>query len=233
MAGLIDPSRLSKLTRTVCPGTDVYMPPEAINDPPIYTEKIDCFAFGVILVQILTQLFPTPTSRKKKVKIDHPGLPEGVVVDVPVPELDRQQDHIKKIQPNHPLLSIAIEYLSSKSVDRPSSEQLCESMSALKADKRYRESLKTAIPRAVVSDSKFATPRITRQSETEDTSAKKLQDKERQLEQAKCQLEEGQEIIKSLQNRIEELELASLAYPMITHTPVVAGNLPIKILVAR
>ena len=208
MAGLIDPSRLSKLTRTMCPGTDVYMPPEAIDDPPIYTEKIDCFAFGVILVQILTRLFPTPTSRKKKVKIDHPGLPEGVVVDVPVPELDRRQGHIKKIQPNHPLLSIAIECLSSKSVDRPSSEQLCESMSALKADKTYRESLKTAIPRAVVSDSKTSTPRVTRQSKTEDTSAKKLQDKERQLEQAKCQLEEGQEIIKSLQNRIEELELA-------------------------
>ena len=61
MASLIDPKHLSKLTHTMCPGTDVYMPPEAIDDPPVYTEKIDCFAFGVILVQILTQLFPSYT----------------------------------------------------------------------------------------------------------------------------------------------------------------------------
>ena len=203
MASLIDPNRLSKLTRTMCPGTDVYMPPEAIDDPPVYTEKIDCFAFGVILVQILTRLFPSPTSRKKKVKIDHPGLPEGVVVDVPVPEIDRRQDHIKKIQPNHPLLSIAIKCLSSKSVDRPSSEQLYESISALKEDQKYRESTKTTM-RAVVSDSKSI---VHVAKQVEDTSAKKLQDKERQLEQAKHQLEEGQQIIQSLQNRIEELEL--------------------------
>ena len=198
MASLIDPNRLSKLTHTMCPGTDVYMPPEAVDDPPVYTEKIDCFAFGVILVQILTRLFPSPTSRKKKVKIDHPGLPEGVVVDVPVPEFDRRQDHIKKIQPNHPLLSIAIKCFNSKSVDRPSSEQLCESMSALKEGQKYRESAKPAM-RAVVNESTTHIP--------EDTLAKKLQDKERQLEQAKHQLEEGQQIIQSLQNRIEELEL--------------------------
>lgn len=203
MAGLIDPNRLTKLTRTMCPGTDVYMPPEAIDDPPVYTEKIDCFAFGVILVQILTRLFPSPTSRKKKVKIDHPGLPEGVVVDVPVPELDRRQNHIKKVQPNHPLLPIGIKCLSSKSIDRPSSEQLCESILALKDGQKYRESVKTAT-HAVVGGSE-TTARVAKQAE--DASDKKLQDKERQLEQAKHQLEEGQQVIKSLQNRIEELEV--------------------------
>ena len=202
MASLIDTKHLSKLTRTMCPGTDVYMPPEAIDDPPVYTEKIDCFAFGVILVQILTRLFPSPSPRKKKVKIDHPGLPEGVVVDVPVPELDRRQDHIKKIKPNHPLLSAALKCLSSKSEDRPSSEELCESMSVLKGSQKYRGSMKTAI-HAVVSD-RETTAHVAKQAE--DTSAK-LQDKERQLEQAKHQLEESQEVVKSLQNRIEELEL--------------------------
>ena len=35
IAGLIDPKRLSKLTCTMCPGMDVYMPPEAIDDPLI------------------------------------------------------------------------------------------------------------------------------------------------------------------------------------------------------
>ena len=36
----------TRLTFTMCPGTDVYMPPEAIDDKPVYTEKIDCFSFG-------------------------------------------------------------------------------------------------------------------------------------------------------------------------------------------
>ena len=44
----------TQLTFTMCPGTDVYMPPEAIKDKPVYTEKIDCFSFGVIAVQIIT-----------------------------------------------------------------------------------------------------------------------------------------------------------------------------------
>ena len=202
MAGLIDPKRLSKLTRTMCPGTDVYMPPEAIDDPPVYTEKIDCFAFGVILVQILTQLFPSPTTRKKKVKINHPGLPEGVVVEVPVPEVDRRQDHIKKIDPNHPLLFIALKCLSSKSVDRPSSEQLCESLLALKCGQKYKESMRSAIL-TVVSDS-TTTAHVAKQ--TEDTLGL-IQDKERQLEQAKQQLQESQQVIDNLQKRIEELEL--------------------------
>ena len=47
--------QISHLTFTVCPGTDVYMPPEAVQDQPIYTEKIDCFSFGVIIIQTLTR----------------------------------------------------------------------------------------------------------------------------------------------------------------------------------
>ena len=46
--------RATHLTFTMCPGTDVYMPPEAVKDKPVYTEKIDCFSFGVIAVQIMT-----------------------------------------------------------------------------------------------------------------------------------------------------------------------------------
>ena len=50
-------------TFTMCPGTDVYMPPEAVKDKPVYIEKIDCFSFGVITVQIITQQFPKPGDR--------------------------------------------------------------------------------------------------------------------------------------------------------------------------
>ena len=34
--------------------------PRSCKDKPVYTEKIDCFSFRVIAVQIMTQLFPQP-----------------------------------------------------------------------------------------------------------------------------------------------------------------------------
>ena len=45
MASLSDQlnPRQSYLSYTMCPGTDAYMPPEAVKDNPTYTEKIDCF----------------------------------------------------------------------------------------------------------------------------------------------------------------------------------------------
>ena len=35
-----------------CPGAPMYMPPETMTEDPKYTEKIDCFSFGVIVVQV-------------------------------------------------------------------------------------------------------------------------------------------------------------------------------------
>ena len=65
MARLGDISSLSAqhLTFTMCPGTDVYMPPEAVKEKPVYTDKIDCFSFGVIAIQIMTRLSPKPGDR--------------------------------------------------------------------------------------------------------------------------------------------------------------------------
>ena len=78
MASLGDQNpRATHLTFTMCPGTDVFMPPEAVRDKPVYTEKIDCFSFGVITLQILTRQFPKPGDRRKEVEINHPGLPRG------------------------------------------------------------------------------------------------------------------------------------------------------------
>ena len=64
MASLGDMNpRATQLTFTMCPGTDVYMPPEAVQENPVYAEKIDCFSFGVVAVQVMTRLFPQPGNR--------------------------------------------------------------------------------------------------------------------------------------------------------------------------
>ena len=123
-------------------GTDVYIPPEAVQDKPVYTEKIDCFSFGVIIVQILTQQFPNPGDRLKEVKFNHPGLPRGIVC-IRVPETNRRQKHISEIPPNESLLSIALNCLKDKDSERPSAHYLCERVADLKGSPKHMDSART------------------------------------------------------------------------------------------
>ena len=128
---------------TLCPGTDVYMPPEAIQDRPVYTEMIDCFSFGVITVQILMRQFPEPGDRRKEIQINHPGLPSGSVVEVCISEIERRQNHIGHIDPNHNLLPITTDCLKDRDVECPSTPQLCERVAALKESQMYIDSITT------------------------------------------------------------------------------------------
>jgi serine/threonine protein kinase len=133
----------TRYTFTMCPGTDVYMPPEAVKDEPVYTEKIDCFSFGVIIVQTSTRQFPKPGNRWQEVEINHPGLPRGQVA-VRVTEVDRRQNDISQVDPNHPLLPIALDCLKDGDTERPSAQQLCERVASLKERVEYSDSVAAA-----------------------------------------------------------------------------------------
>ena len=125
------------VTNTMCPGTDVYMPPEAVQDKPVYTEKIDCFSFGVLTVQTLTRQFPKPGDRMAR--FDDPRFPQGTL-RLCVPEKRRRQNHISQVDPNHPLLPIALDCLNDKDIERPSAQQLCERVAVLKQMLEYKNS---------------------------------------------------------------------------------------------
>ena len=141
MARLDDFTNKSHQSCTMCPGTEVYMAPETVQEDPVYTEKIDCFSFGVIVVQILTQLFPKPGNRLQKVQFSHPDLPRGTLM-VCVPEIDRRQSHISQIDQNNPLLQIALDCLRDQGEGRPSAIQLCRKLAKLKEGVEYSQSLK-------------------------------------------------------------------------------------------
>ena len=133
----------TSFTSTMCPGTDVYMPPEAVKDKPVYTEKIDCFSFGVITLQILTQLFPKPRERMQELDLKHPELPPGTrTVMVRVREIDRRRSHIDMVNPSHPLLPLVLDCLHDDDHQRPSAEKLCESIASLKETTQYCDSYK-------------------------------------------------------------------------------------------
>ena len=137
-----NPRRCSYLTFTMCPGTDVYMPPEAVKDNPTYTEKIDCFSFGVIVIQILTKKFPKPLDRLKRIEVNTLEMSNATVY-VPISEHERRQEHINEVDPENPLLQVALDCLKDKDIDRPTFHWLCERMVGLKDTAKYRESLAT------------------------------------------------------------------------------------------
>ena len=45
-------------TRTICPGTLAYMPPEALTDKPKYDTPLDVFSFGHLALYVALQQFP-------------------------------------------------------------------------------------------------------------------------------------------------------------------------------
>ena len=105
-----------------CPGTPCYMPLEGILGEQ-YTCKLDCFSFGVLAIQIITRQFPDPD----------PHLHQS--------EIERRRSHIDLIDPNHPLLPIVLECLKDRDTERPSSQELCCRLAALKASPKYADSV--------------------------------------------------------------------------------------------
>ena len=125
---------------TLCPGTIAYMSPEALGEPPIYTDKLDSFSLGVLGVQIMTRQFPDPGDRFNIIEINDPRVPSGKV-KVDIPEIKRRQSHIDLIDPAHPLLPLALDCLKDRDRERPSCHELCGRMSTLKASPKYTESV--------------------------------------------------------------------------------------------
>ena len=124
---------------TLCPGNLQYMSPEALEEPPSYTEKLDIFSLGVLLVQIMTRQFPDPGPR---FQVD-PRYPDDNV-RVMVPETQRRSGHLQLISSTHPLKAIAVNCLKGKERERPSAQQLSNTLSELKGGPQYAESMQQA-----------------------------------------------------------------------------------------
>ena len=123
---------------TMCPGTLAYMAPEALDEPPRYTKKLDCFSEGVMMIQVCTRLWPEPGSRCKTVQdlISPTGTTK-----MPVLEPERRTNHIEMINRSHPLLPIALDCLRYQERERPSSEELCQRLAGLRENTEYGESV--------------------------------------------------------------------------------------------
>ena len=136
---------MSKLTElnphmtdlTKCPGNPVYMSPEALLDPPVYTEKLDCFQVGVLMLQTMTCKYPVPGPAMNRVRDTRSRT--GWKID-PIPELRRRHNHLSLVAEIHPMLCLAKDCLKDTDTERPSAQQICQHLSALKEAPQYAQS---------------------------------------------------------------------------------------------
>ena len=49
---------------------------------------------------------------------------QGISIEACISESQRRQNHIGKIDPNHTLLQVALDWLKNRDVERPSAQQL-------------------------------------------------------------------------------------------------------------
>ena len=118
MSRAINPSALSR--KSSIKGTQAFMAPEALHDPPQYNEKLDVFSFGNVVISTLTHEWPNP---------DSPTKYEGDVF-VAVTELQRREHYVVKFtaQEKQLFLPIVRQCLENRPDKRPSSVMLVQEL---------------------------------------------------------------------------------------------------------
>ena len=186
------------------------MPPETLDDPPVYTKKLDTFSFGVLDVQIITRLFPNAGPRTKKVQDPH--NPRRRLREI-IPETERRKSHIDLINTTHPLLPIAMNCLSYSEEDRPSAQDLCHRLATLKKVPLYNDSVQQAQGRSkpvqsVQADRERQIRKLQKEEESQ-REGEELRQKREELQQEKEELwrerEESRQEKEELQREREEL----------------------------
>ena len=118
MSRAINPSALSR--KSSIKGTQAFMAPEALHDPPRYNEKLDVFSFGNVVISTLTHEWPNPGPPTKY---------EGDVF-VAVTELQRREHYVVKFtaQEKQLFLPIVRQCLENRPDKRPSSVMLVQEL---------------------------------------------------------------------------------------------------------
>ena len=218
--------RMTALTR--CPGNPQYMSPEALDEAKTYTAKLDIFSFGVIVIQILTRLFPNPTDRFCVISI--PELNEEI--RRVVPETERREAHLKLIPDTHSLKPLALQCLKkekehpqkenehslNKEDKRPSALELSERLSELKQSSQYRESMHQTQSSSDIQQlqQQFQGQRILTEAKTREVQEHQtrttelesmVEDKNRQLQAKDRQLQENRHTIQGNIHQLQEKQL--------------------------
>ena len=189
MSTLTDAAASHLASMTQCPGTPAYMSPEALDEPPVYSEKLDCFSFGVLTIQVITREFPKPKDRFQTMELAHPKQPSRLyLARVLVPELERRQSHISLIPAAHPLRPIALDCIKDRDAERPTAAQLCETLEQFKSTPLYASSVEQVRDREL----QLRTKRQTIETKEQQLQHQRviIQDKDRQIQDKDRQIQD-------------------------------------------
>jgi len=104
------------------------MPPEALDDNPVYDASLDIFSYGAVTLYVITQQWPKPKAREKK----NPSTGRRELVS----EIKRRQKYLDKlatIAPN--LWSLVCSCLDDNAVKRPLAEKVSEIIKSFQCKK--------------------------------------------------------------------------------------------------
>lgn len=104
----IDASQLSGYKLTEVPGQAHYMPPEAFMKNPIYTQKLDMFSYGILILHTVNHDWPAPSGAM----LTESGNKQ-------IPEVERREGHLKKMGTEHPLRELTLQCLENDPEKRP------------------------------------------------------------------------------------------------------------------
>ena len=121
----LSPAQMTQLVQTKAPGTPCYMPPEALSSRPKYNTKIDIYSMGVMLIHVFCGEWPFPTDAFQP----DPRDPDSLV---PVTEVERRAEFLRKIGDDHPLTPLMRCCLSNKPTLRPDAVQVHIQLSEVK-----------------------------------------------------------------------------------------------------
>ena len=132
MTRAMDPSKMS--CKSSMKGTQAFMSPEALVDPPNYDEKLDVFSYGNVIITTVTHKWPNPGPSTKA---------EGGKI-IGFSEIQRREQCLLFFTPTESemFLTIVCDCLENLPKDRPTSIQLVTQMKEIEAS----HSRKTAEP---------------------------------------------------------------------------------------
>ena len=122
----LTPAQITQMVQTKAPGTPCYMPPEALISRPRYNAKIDIYSLGVMLIHVFCGKWPFPSDLFQP----DPQNPDSLI---PVTEVERRAEYLRKIGDDHPLMPLIRRCLSNNSTLRPDAAQIHVQLSEVQA----------------------------------------------------------------------------------------------------
>ena len=118
---ILDIQQIQRVAHTAAPGTQAYMPPEALSPTPQYGTKLDVFSFGVLSLYTANQAFPS---------VHEPPMTTAIIQNKEV-QIFKRKHWIDKMGVDHPLYPLVMQCLQDCPDQRPSAKELSDMLSGL------------------------------------------------------------------------------------------------------